>query len=242
MLLKPRFAACACFAGVLLLVAHFLSRSYPLSADSRLSSALYAAPGIAAFMLFSIAIRRPESEGVSEAFRAGGIRAVSARTVGKRPGPIAIGYDTAGWSRTGRYRANRTRRRAEEARALDCIYRASGVMAEGAGLVKSLQRVVDLIPQALRYPGVAHARITCAGMNFDTTGFIETEQRVSAGIKVGGRPVGSLRVCYATERPETGRDRFLECEKILITALAAEVGAFIEQHQARESPRLRLRV
>ncbi len=200
MLFRLRIAAYACIACVLI-VTHFLAAVRLHGVGGNLSSVLYAAPGIAAFILLSIVIHRVTPTGVSTAGRV-----------------------------------------AQRMKGLHCLYQVSAVMAREQGLVETLQQVVDLIPPAMQYPGSAQARITCAGMNFNTSGFVETEWGISSEIKVGGRPVGSLQACYAAERPETERGPFLEYEELLIKALAAEAGAFIEQYQAAESPRLRQRV
>jgi hypothetical protein len=225
------FIVCAGVAGS---IAHFLSGAHPVSTAPGPYSTLYAVPGIAALVLLAIGAKHPNS---AEGAGSLGPPKTPGAAVGRCPGPIAIGNGTVGWSMTGRYRTDGTHRSAEGAERLQWRCPATEAIAGGGGLVRTLQNAVDLIPRALRYPQIAHARIICAGMIFHTAGFIETGSMASSLIVVDGEPVGSVQVFYEAGVPGAERGRFLESEVYLIRVLAAYVGEFIECHQGSKPAR-----
>ncbi|TKJ43916.1 hypothetical protein CEE36_02020 [candidate division TA06 bacterium B3_TA06] len=126
----------------------------------------------------------------------------------------------------------------ERVKELNCLYVVLKLMSEPTrSLEEVFQRVVRLIPPSWQYPDIACARITFEGQEFKTDNFNETAWKQSADIRVSGEKVGSVDVCYLQERPAAHEGPFLKEERVLINALAGEIGVFTERKRASEALR-----
>lgn len=129
----------------------------------------------------------------------------------------------------------------ERVKELNCLYGISDlVQKEGVSLEKILEGTVNLIPPSWQYPEITCARITLEDQGFKTDNFRETAWKQTSDIRVHGRRVGTLEVCYLEERPESEEGPFLKEERNLINAIAKRLGRIVEYKQAEETIERRL--
>jgi len=123
----------------------------------------------------------------------------------------------------------------ELVRELNCLYAVFNVVEKpGLSLAEVLQKTVDLIPSAWRYPDAACARIVADGREYRTVNFAETPWTLSAPIGSDQRVIGRLEVGYVREQPEADQGPFLKEEQSLATAIADQLGYVIERKRTEE--------
>lgn len=128
----------------------------------------------------------------------------------------------------------------ERVKELNCLYGISALVEkEGTSLEEILEGTVNLIPPAWQYPKITCARITLQHQTFKTDNFKETIWKQTAGIIVHGRRVGTLKVCYLEERPESAEGFFLKEEKRLINAIAERLGRIIDHQKVHTELRIK---
>jgi PAS domain S-box-containing protein len=142
------------------------------------------------------------------------------------------------------------RKRAEEERGnlmqqlnqrvkeLDCLYGISNVLArQNISTEEIFNAIVVMIPQALRYPEIACARICLGDEEFSTKNFRETEWKLSQDIVPHGERAGCVEVYYLEGRPETEEGVFSAEERNLIDAVAKRLSEAIERKEAKQALR-----
>jgi two-component system, NtrC family, sensor kinase len=123
----------------------------------------------------------------------------------------------------------------ERVKELTCLYGISRIaQLSGPALDDVLQRLVELLPPAWQFPGIACARILLDRRAFTTGGFREGPHRQSADLTVGGKLRGSVEVYYKEERPEFAEGPFLPEERSLIDTVAREVSLIVERRETEE--------
>ena len=100
-----------------------------------------------------------------------------------------------------------------------------------------IQGIVDLGPRSWQYPEVACSRIVIGDEVFATQNFKETIWQQGSEIRVGGRAIGRVEICYLEEKPPSDEGPFLEEERRLIDAVAELLGEIVEREQAQEQVR-----
>jgi len=182
----------------------------------------------------------------TERQRNDGIRVpcIVAATPFRAPGGELIGIVKNFKDITERKRAEealreRTHDLGERVKELDCLHRASKLMAEPGGrpLDEIIQGIADLIPASWEYSDITCARITFKGREYKTGNFNETAWKQSANISVFGEKAGFVEVCYLQAKPAADEGPFLKEERNLINALAAGIGEFAERKQMEEGLR-----
>jgi signal transduction histidine kinase len=129
----------------------------------------------------------------------------------------------------------------ERVKELTCLYGIARLVAEpGMALTEILQGIVELLPPAWLYPGIASARITLDDLSCSTAGFRPGGPGLLAGIMVDGTQRGTVEVVYSEAKPELDEGPFLKEERHLIDTVAREVAAILRRRQAEEE-RSRLR-
>jgi len=124
---------------------------------------------------------------------------------------------------------------AERVKELTCLYGIAQIAGEpGISLEEVLQRIVELLPPAWQYPGIAVARITLDGIAYTTPGFRECSWAQTAEISVSGTSRGVMELVYIEEKPVLDEGPFLKEERNLIDAVARQVALVIERRQAEE--------
>jgi hypothetical protein len=132
--------------------------------------------------------------------------------------------------------AERTYDLGERVKELNCLYGISRISAnEDASLEEILQKTVDLIPPALRYPEVAGARIVLEDQVFQTRNFKLTAWTRSSKIIVYGSQLGTLDVCYLEDRPQAESGPFLKEEVNLIETLVERLGKIAQRKNTEAS-------
>jgi PAS domain S-box-containing protein len=132
----------------------------------------------------------------------------------------------------------RTKDLSERIRELNCLCTVSGLLNEEEVTSEDiLRRMVELIPSGWQFPEIACARMAVEGRQYRTENFRETPWLQTSAIISQGRQVGILEVGYLEERPGRDEGPFLKEERILLNALADQVGEFRERNKAREAVR-----
>jgi two-component system NtrC family sensor kinase len=133
---------------------------------------------------------------------------------------LAVGNHNAQWA---------LRERVKE---LTCLY-GIGRIAQHSGLPldDALQQIVELLPSAWQFPGIACARILLDRRTYTTVGFRDATHRQAATLTVDGKPRGSVEVVYTAERPEFAEGPFLAEERSLIETIAGEVGLIVQRRE-----------
>jgi PAS domain S-box-containing protein len=129
------------------------------------------------------------------------------------------------------------RKRAEDAlrehvKELNCLHALARVINEEDSLERIFQEFVDVMPHAWQYPEIACARILCEGRPYESENFRETDWRQSADLRVRGKAVGIVELCYLEERPLRDEGPFLTQERNLIDLIGERLGRVIERKQA----------
>jgi len=119
---------------------------------------------------------------------------------------------------------------------LRCIYGISKLLENpDVSLEEILQKTVNLLPSAWRYPDIACARIVFEKREFKTKNFRETIWKQSADIKIHGKRVGAVEVYYLEQNPTLDEGPFSKEERDLIEAAAESLGKFAERRKAEEA-------
>ena len=140
--------------------------------------------------------------------------------------------------------SERERKRAEynlskRVKELHCLYGIANI-AERVGITLGItldelyQEIVNLLPDAWQYPEITCARITITNKEFKTEYCRETKWKQCSDIKVNEVKVGAVEVIYLEERPEADEGPFLKEERLLIVAVAEQLGRITERKQAEE--------
>lgn len=123
----------------------------------------------------------------------------------------------------------------ERVKELSCLYRINQIFETFSGSPDGVfQWIVELIPPAWQYPGIASARIVLDGRQYETPGFREGRQRQSADVILGGKSRGSVEVVYAEEKLPLSAGPFLKEEQNLLDAIARQIAFIVERQEAEE--------
>ena len=129
----------------------------------------------------------------------------------------------------------------ERVKELMCLYGISKIVEiPDISLQEIMERIVGLLPPAWQYPEITQGRITFDRHGYGASAIDEEWPRISADIMLAGERRGMVEVAHSQKRPELDEGPFLEEERHLIEAIAAQVAQIIERRQAEED-RVRLR-
>ncbi len=122
----------------------------------------------------------------------------------------------------------------ERVKELNCLYRISALgQLVDEPLEEVIQRAVEVLPAAWRFPEITCARIVLEGREYRTPGYSPGVHRQAQPILVDGRSVGSVEVCYTAPRPLAQEGPFLAEERQLLDAAAASIGELVRHAHAR---------
>jgi PAS domain S-box-containing protein len=122
----------------------------------------------------------------------------------------------------------------ERIKELNCLFEISRLVERPKlTLNEILQGIVDLIPPALQFPGIARARIIIEGQEFSTGKFEETRWSLTQNVVVQAKTIGTLSVYYLEEMPHCHEGPFLREERGLINAVAERIARIIEHNRAQ---------
>lgn len=121
----------------------------------------------------------------------------------------------------------------ERVKELNCLY-GIGKIAEKQDITldELYREVANLLPAGWQYPEITCARITINGNQFETENYRDSPWRQSSAIEVNGVRTGVVEVSYLEERPEIDEGPFLKEERLLIDAVAEQLGRIIERKRA----------
>ena len=133
------------------------------------------------------------------------------------------------------------RKRAEGAlnkriKELQCLYDIANIAQKpGIALDELYQEVANLLPSAWQYSEIACAKITINNKGFETENYRESEWKQSSDIKVHRKRAGIIEVSYLEERPDADEGPFLKEERLLIDAVAGQLGRISERKKIEEN-------
>ena len=138
-----------------------------------------------------------------------------------------------------RLRADRDHLKAlvrERVKELACLHTVSELTRRaGSSVEEILREVPDLIPLGWQYAEDTCARLTVEEEEYKTANFQDTPWKLATDIIAGGRPIGTVEVCYLRPRPALGEGPFLNEERNLINDIASRLGDFIEHERTLEA-------
>jgi DNA-binding CsgD family transcriptional regulator len=113
----------------------------------------------------------------------------------------------------------------ERIKELNCLYGIS-LLAErhGDSLDDLLEQLANFLPHSWQYPDITCARIEFKGNSYKSRNFKITQWRQSSLIYVYSEPVGDVSMFYLKERPPADEGAFLKEERVLLDALADQIG------------------
>lgn len=120
----------------------------------------------------------------------------------------------------------------ERLKELQCLYGISQI-SERAELSfnEVCQEVVNLLPPSWQYPEITCSRITIGNNEFKTINYRENDWKQLSDIKVHGKKIGIVEVCYLEERHAIDEGPFLKEERLLIDVVAERLGKIGEQEK-----------
>jgi PAS domain S-box-containing protein len=124
-----------------------------------------------------------------------------------------------------RLHANLTKRVQE----LHCLFGVSGFLKQlSLTLPEVVQKVVNLLPLAMKYPHLAVARLTLGDCDAVSEPFDKTCHQLHFPIEVGGEVHGSVEVCYLDTPPVGMEDIFSKEEHVLLETIAGRLSTYLE--------------
>jgi len=123
----------------------------------------------------------------------------------------------------------------ERVKELECLYSIAR-LAEGPDITQNeiYQGVANLLQKSWQYPEITCARIMINDEEFRTANYAETRWKQASSIKVHGAEIGTVEVNYLEARPEIAEGPFLKEKRLLIDAVAEQLGIIIERKLAEE--------
>ena len=124
----------------------------------------------------------------------------------------------------------------ERAKELECLYRVEEELAKSdESLERSLERVVQLIPEGWQHPEICAALLEVEGEVYRSQEFEPTSQMIHADIEVQGRILGRVAVYYLEDSPPEDEGPFLAEEVRLIRSLADRLAHHILYSNLQQS-------
>jgi len=132
----------------------------------------------------------------------------------------------------------RTKALTERIKEMNCLYGISHLIGTpGISLEEILQGSVRLLPAAWQYPDITCARLVVENQVYQTENYRDSPWKLSDDVRVLGRVIGTLDVCYLEERPPADEGPFLKEERELVRVIAERLGHVIQRTRAEETLR-----
>lgn len=122
----------------------------------------------------------------------------------------------------------------ERMKELNCLYTISESIWKNQNIETILRDAVNIIPLSWHYPEITSGRITYDGKIFLSKNFGESKWTQSAQIFVDKEITGQVEVFYSEEKPHIDEGPFMEEERMLIDAIANNLGRAIEKTNFRK--------
>jgi DNA-binding CsgD family transcriptional regulator len=113
----------------------------------------------------------------------------------------------------------------ERIKELNCMY-GMAILAErySDSIEDFLRNLVNILPPSWQYPETTCARILFRGVTYKSREFRASQWRQSSRILVYNEPAGEVEVFYKEERPAQDEGPFLKEERLLLDAVAEQIG------------------
>jgi len=126
----------------------------------------------------------------------------------------------------------------ERVKELRCLYGIAEIAERpGITLDELYQETVNLLLKSWQYPELTCARIVINGKKFETKNCRGSQWKQSADIEVDGVKAGIVEVIYLEKCPELDEGPFLKEKRLLIDAVAKQLGRITELKRAEETLR-----
>lgn len=123
----------------------------------------------------------------------------------------------------------------ERIKELNCLYGLTNIVKDSTlSFDEALQKIIELIPPAWKYPEITCARIKIDGKEFKTNNFKESKWSQISNILSDSIEIGVLEVYYLNEKPHADEGPFLDDERKLIDAIADLIGRFVGESQIKK--------
>lgn len=113
----------------------------------------------------------------------------------------------------------------ERIKELNCMY-GMAILAErySDSIEGFLRNLVNILPPSWQYPEVTCARVLFDGKTYKSRVFKASKWRQSSRILIYNEPMGEVEVFYLEERPPEDEGPFLREERLLLDAIAEQIG------------------
>ena len=126
----------------------------------------------------------------------------------------------------------------ERLKELNCIYQVAEIIEnEGTDIDRTMQMIVEALPQAMMYPEITTAGITLGPRSYQTTGHAQTEWSLSGAIMQGGKSLGEIRVNYHKKKPNMDTGPFLKEEGKLLRVISENLSKYVSQYYSEAEVR-----
>lgn len=113
----------------------------------------------------------------------------------------------------------------ERIKELNCLYGMAKLAERHSDSIEDfLQSLVNILPPSWQYPEITCARIMFDEKIYKSSGFKVSRWRQSARILVYNESMGEVEVFYLEEQPPDYEGPFLKEERLLLNAIAEQVG------------------
>ncbi len=115
---------------------------------------------------------------------------------------------------------------------LHCLFGVSGFLKQlSLTLPEVVQKVVNLLPLAMKYPHLAVARLTLGDFEAVSEPFDKILHQLHFPIEVAGEVHGSVEVCYLDTPSGSEEDAFSKEEHVLLETIAGRLSTYLETQQ-----------
>ena len=119
----------------------------------------------------------------------------------------------------------------ERVKELECLRNLSEILETKTSLEEIFKNTLSILPAAFQYPQIACAKITVDGAEYKTDNYKQTQWKLSTDIK----KIGSLEICYLTNKFEEGQNVFLQEEYELVNIITRRLAKLVEREHAAKN-------
>ncbi|KYK21777.1 hypothetical protein AYK24_03200 [Thermoplasmatales archaeon SG8-52-4] len=118
----------------------------------------------------------------------------------------------------------------ERVKELNCLYSLTNIVKDNnLSFDVSIQKIVDILPQAWQYPDITCAKIKVGTKEYKTNNFKMTKWGQVSKIISDNKQIGNIEIYYLEEKPEIDEGPFLIDERRLIDAISDLLSKYIEE-------------
>jgi hypothetical protein len=115
----------------------------------------------------------------------------------------------------------------EDNKIISCINKISDILRNGLSIEKTLNEIVEIIPNAFRFSERIKCQIRYDEQEFASPALIETQIFLGSTFKTITARTGSIKVFYSGDDSEIEEEHFSEEEKHFVETLALLISGFI---------------